>query len=428
VRRVVLAAGETREVEVVLERWSSLAERGFACADLHLHLARFGSERDGALLALLDAEELDAVTLTDWAGRGDGRLEAGWGGWAWPADLLDDELGGEALVMTSQAWGLPDRACRMHFFGHRTPVTGGSGASRAAMTERVRGEGGIAAGALGQVPVDGALLGEVAATEVLALGQWKGLELWYDLLDSGARIAAIAGTDAQSSGVPETIVDYHSPPGANRVCVAVEGALTARSLRDGIAAGRTFVTNGPTLFLRAGGVEPGGELRLERPSTIHVEIELAAALPPGGRLLLLRNGETVLQRALGDEPTLRVELEVPIETSAWLAVRFDGTERLPGGDVPMAHTSPVYLTVSGAPVFVAESAARIAAALPSDDEVRSADDASDGERRRALDWVRRARAVLDARRRAASPRGAAGPAPARARRLAEARSAGEETR
>jgi hypothetical protein len=101
---------------------------------------------------------------------------------------------------------------------------------------------------------------------------------------------------------------------------------------------------------------------------------------------------------------LRREVPLAISSSAWVAARFDGRERLPGADLPLAHTSPVYVEVAGRPVFRPDAGKALRARIPCDQEILSSGMSTRAERSIALDWARRARRVLDARRAAATAR------------------------
>jgi len=79
------------------------------------------------------------------------------------------------------------------------------------------------------------------------MGYWTQ-EIYYQILNSGLRIPPSAGS---ASGV------LPNPVGYNRVYVQVDGELTYEKWWDGLCAGRSFVTNGPLLLVRADGELPG---------------------------------------------------------------------------------------------------------------------------------------------------------------------------
>jgi hypothetical protein len=83
--------------------------------------------------------------------------------------------------------------------------------------------------------------------EPLGNGYWTQ-ELYYHVLNCGLRIPPSAGS---ASGV------LANPLGYNRVYVHIDGELSYERWFEGLRAGRTFVTNGPLLRVRAGGLLPG---------------------------------------------------------------------------------------------------------------------------------------------------------------------------
>ena len=78
---------------------------------------------------------------------------------------------------------------------------------------------------------------------------WKDLEydIWYHLLNCGIPLPASTGTDWFISS-------------NNRVYVQTDGDFTYESWLKGLQAGRTFITNGPALFLNLDGESPGGAI------------------------------------------------------------------------------------------------------------------------------------------------------------------------
>jgi hypothetical protein len=123
--------------------------------------------------------------------------------------------------------------------------------------------------------------------------------------------------------------------------------------------GRNFVTNGPMLFLAADSGEPGDTIALPAAGgKVHVHAEALSSFPlrsltvvTNGRpvastadgkldiVLDLKEGSWIAAVATADEPASDVELE-----------RYRQQSRL-GGELPtrlhFAHTSPIYVTVSG---------------------------------------------------------------------------------
>src|SRR5262249_43060989 len=78
-------------------------------------------------------------------------------------------------------------------------------------------------------------------------GFWSQ-EIYYHLLNCGLRIPPSAGS---ASGV------LPNPVGYNRVYVHVDGEFSHEKWWRGLAAGQSFVTNGPLLQIQVSGKLPG---------------------------------------------------------------------------------------------------------------------------------------------------------------------------
>jgi len=198
------------------------------------------------------------------------------------------------------------------------------------------------------LPVDVAL-GKVDYIEVLGFADHRATAaVWYRLLNSGFRIPAGAGTDAMAN-----FAALHGPVGLNRVYVRVrEDAFVLDEWLEGLRKGRTFVSNGPLLDFTLGGQLLGGEVT--RAAGKH-ELEFSARLRsivPLEHLEVVCNGEVKKEIALSGERTLAdARGTITLDKSGWCLLRAwsqNGTH--PILDIyPYATTSPIYVTVGGAP-------------------------------------------------------------------------------
>lgn len=398
VEQIELTEGDPQDIEVRMQRWIDLSRMGWHSADFHLHIARFSPRHDSALRDLMRSEGLDAAALVDWAGRTTGEKRSPhWGGWMWRREELEDAVTSPLLFM-AQHWAMADSACELGLFGHRSPVKGRSRYSRASLVRKAVNEGGLAIGAMGHVFVEGAILGKVSAMEILSTGRFRGLDEWYQLLDVGCRLAAVAGTDSQSSAKPQSIVDYHGPPGANRFYVHLgRQQLDTHQLLEGISKGRTFVTTGPALLLTVNGMIPGEEVDLEGPDVVEVTVILSGPLPPTGTLRIIQNGAAIWEAEL--DPPGRIvaeEMRFDLEQSSWIAARFDGEGRVPGGERPMAHTSPVYVRVADQPIYDEAAARELLRSIPTREAIMDSGFTNEAERAIAVEWAEAARSRLSA--------------------------------
>ena len=159
--------------------------------------------------------------------------------------------------------------------------------------------------------------------------------IWYRLLNCGIALPASTGSDWFVCS-------------NNRVYVQTEGGFSYDRWIEGLKAGRTFITNGPALFFRVNGEEPGATLDLSG----HPEVEAHITLKthhPVTRVELVHNGHIV---QTWDEPDGLAEGEfrhsLRVEADGWLAARCSSTHRDSFGHMVFAHSSPVYLR-AGAP-------------------------------------------------------------------------------
>ena len=99
---------------------------------------------------------------------------------------------------------------------------------------------------------------------------WKDLEydIWYHLLNCGIPLPASTGTDWFICA-------------NNRVYVQTDGEFTYESWLRGLQAGRTFITNGPALFLNLDGESPGSTIESPngRPRTVSGQITWQSHYP-----------------------------------------------------------------------------------------------------------------------------------------------------
>jgi hypothetical protein len=163
------------------------------------------------------------------------------------------------------------------------------------------------------------------------------LDLYYAYLDCGFKVSPTAGS---ASGV------LPNPLGYNRVYVRVDGPLTFDSWMTALGEGRCFVTNGPMLFLAAGGGGPGDTVTVTD-SSMSVACEVHSPVPID-RLEIVRDGGEIIHTV---SPVLTdgkatVIANIPVVKSGWIAARcFEKRD----DTVRFAQTAPVYVDVPGKP-------------------------------------------------------------------------------
>jgi hypothetical protein len=266
---------------------------------------------------------------------------------------------------------------------------------------------GFAAGDPIGLPVDVAL-DKVDFYEAVGLSDHRATNaVWYRLLNCGFRVPAGAGTDAMTN-----YASLRGPVGMNRVYVKTGGPLDFDLFLAGLKAGRSMATNGPLveLALRPRGSsgpwrEPGDELALPAGAqALEARVSLRSIVPID-RLEIVRNGEVVAALPLaGGGTSADATVPLPASGSGWYVARAHcDRSRHPVLDFyPFGTTSPVYVTVGGAPVRSTRDARYFTAWI---DRVRAAAAVHGGwntaaEKDGVLALLAQARAVYEERARA----------------------------
>lgn len=175
--------------------------------------------------------------------------------------------------------------------------------------------------------------------------------LWYRLLNCGFRLTGSAGTDCFLNRVRSRV------PGGDRVYVKLDGPLDYSSWIENLRAGRSFVTNGPMLNLKANEQEIGSTIRMSGPGEIPIEAGGVSQFPLS-KVELIQNGDVIATGELdGSKKKANIKTSIRFERSGWLALRATGPahpDHPTGGQY--AHTSPIYVEVVDKPADAREHA------------------------------------------------------------------------
>lgn len=360
---LVSAPKEVVDVEVVLERSIDMAALGWYSGDPHVHWDRTG-QNDGALLAVTSAKDIRYAYLLSMNTRGYGAGGAEYESYRQLPGLGDGTTAQRGPYHLSS--GQEYRTSRL---GHVTivlpdrPVPGigvTSDADRgpslamiADQTHALRGFIGLAHGGYVNQEADGLLLdAKMDYLELLQFGEYRSLGLagWYDFLNIGYRLPIVGASDFPSTRELASEMTY----------AWSDTIPTPRTFVEALAAGRSFATSGPLLFLTVAGARPGAILRYaaDAPPTVAVRLRVHSPQYPVRYLDLIVNGETVERRFAPEGRTeWTLQHRLAVRGSCWIAAR---TYADAGTD---AHTNPVYVYVGDARPFTATSARRIIARL-----------------------------------------------------------------
>jgi hypothetical protein len=178
----------------------------------------------------------------------------------------------------------------------------------------------------------------------LGNGYWTQ-EIYYHALDCGLRIPPSAGS---ASGV------LPNPVGYNRAYVHLDGELSYEQWFEGLRAGRSFVTNGPLLRVRAAGKFPGYVFTSETP----FDIELTGVLEGRDRIEqveVIRDGRVVRKVPVGNLARTGALGKLTFESSGWFLVRAIADEPR---TFRFASTAPWYVEVGKIKRRVSRASAR----------------------------------------------------------------------
>jgi Tol biopolymer transport system component len=368
-KQVTVAAGQTSTVEFALERFADLPARGYYSGDNHIHM-NYGGIYDATPRSLMleaDGEDLHVVNdvIANQAGTRihdlkyfEGKLNAT----SKPNRLMyfNEEFrpgfAGHMALLNIKEFIWPQ------FPGNQGTATAAHYPPNSHVLDQVHKQGGVAgyvhpfttpkrdpeeydySGAR-EFPVNAAL-GNVDYYDVMCIwsDEYVSAQVWYRVLNLGFRVPASAGTDAMTN--------YWRAPaiGTTRVYVRSGPKLEYEQWIKGLTAGRSFVTNGPLLFMRVDAKEPGDEIQLPGGGTsVRVEVE-AQSIVPMDTLDIVQNGKVVRSVKLTDPFNVTFDERIPVERSGWIAARVTGPERqrLLMDSYVYAHTNPVYLIKNGA--------------------------------------------------------------------------------
>ena len=353
-----------------LRRWINMSERGWANGDIHAH-----TPLPAEAHVQMRAEDLNAVTLL--AGEGNrqtpyftGELDKN----STPGseirvsqEVRDWQMGhltllnlGKMLQGYPEVGGVLESWVRPHWLmAHAMEQTHQQGGlvSWSHFSNLPGAESPIAI-ALGMIDILELMVYDDPTQLPSHWGPWKnsgmppaeftimrGMDLYYQYLNSGFRIPIAAGTDK---------MDVDIPLGSNRIYIPTANKLNYAAWLEGAKAGKGFITNGPILEFEADGHVPGEMVRFDSPRTIKARVS-ARSILPFATLEIVQNGGVVGHKTVfvKDNPpkdgvySMEVEATVQMDRSCWISARIaddpDNKNRiLPRGLSVFAHSNPVY--------------------------------------------------------------------------------------
>jgi hypothetical protein len=180
----------------------------------------------------------------------------------------------------------------------------------------------------------------------LGNGFWSQ-EIYYHLLNCGLRVPPSAGS---ASGV------LPNPVGYNRVYVHVARDFDHGRWWEGLRAGRSFVTNGPLLRVRADGELPGHVFTAAEGQEVKVEVKVVLTTrDPVPFVEVIKDGEVERAVPFAEVAKTGTLGSVTFKKSGWFLVRALTDNKK---TFRFASTAPFYVEVGGEKRRVSKASAR----------------------------------------------------------------------
>ncbi len=361
-----IAAGETREVTLAMDRWINMPMSGSFSGENHIH-ANYGYgawHNDPVTIRdQCEGEDLHVANVVVANSDGDGVFDREY--FLGRADPLssprtiiywNEEF--RSTIWGHLTLGNLSQLVEPIFTGFKDTTNPWDVPTNADIADRTRAQRGTVnythpasnpdslydgAYAAKGLPVDAAL-GRIDAMDVMGPGYEASLRLWYRLLNCGFRIPAAAGTDVFLN----RIVSY--PPGWGRCYVKLTNGLSYAEWMRGQKAGHSFITTGPMLEWSADSHEAGDTLRLDGPRNVQVRARASSQFPIKNLELIVNGAILPTSAATNNAGEWVLEQEVKLDRGGWLAVRCtSGNNSSSGGVALGAHSNPIYVEMPGHP-------------------------------------------------------------------------------
>ena len=159
-------------------------------------------------------------------------------------------------------------------------------------------------------------------------------EIYYHILNCGLRVPPSAGS---ASGV------LPNPVGYNRVYVHLGRDLDYKNWWKGLKAGRSFVTNGPLLLVRANGHLPGHVFASDDGKNVSASIEISLTTNDSVQAVqIIKNGQIARTVPLG-ESRRKSDLDaITFKESGWFLIRAIADNKR---TFRFASTAPYYVEI-----------------------------------------------------------------------------------
>jgi len=395
-----IAASETKQVAIELERTVPMAALGYYSGDGHLHFPRRTEADDQVILDLLQAEDVhfgSILAYNEPPGPYSGAME-----------LMNTpqlrSLGKTSVHHRGDTWIASGQEYRSTTYGHLNlywrddlvlkgqkvdannwPPYGLLGRD----TKQLGGFAIYAHGGYAQAIYADFVQKNVDAVELLQFGIYRGIELadWYHILNVGYRFPCLGASDYPACRKLGDCQTY----------VHLKGEPDFAGWLKGTAEGRSFVTTGPLLLLDVDGERPGEIIRNtdEGPYRVQVRVRVKSEVAPVQNVQLIVGGKVVFEQAVpsseGQGRWIELERTVELSRSSWIAARAFG-QAPSGAPDAESHTNPVYVDLGGKAPYDRDSLDHLVGRI--DQQIAMHRKRSFAEKARVLDDFQKSRDIL----------------------------------
>ena len=159
-------------------------------------------------------------------------------------------------------------------------------------------------------------------------------DIYYQMLNCGFKLPASTGSDWFISS-------------ANRVYSQSGNPFSYESWLQAVRDGKTFITNGPGVYLAVSGCEPGETVQCNPGEKLNVHMNWDSHYGVH-RAEIVVNGKVFSGRDFPNGSTHgHTSVTVPVESDGWIAARLGSSSRDSFNQPIWAHTSPVYVDAGG---------------------------------------------------------------------------------
>ncbi len=159
-------------------------------------------------------------------------------------------------------------------------------------------------------------------------------DIYYQMLNCGFKLPASTGSDWFISS-------------ANRVYSQSGNPFSYETWLQAVRDGKTFITNGPGVYLAVSGCEPGETVQCEPGEKLNVHMNWDSHYGVH-RAEIVVNGKVLSGRDFPNGSTHgHMSATLPVESDGWIAARLGSSSRDSFNQPIWAHTSPVYVDAGG---------------------------------------------------------------------------------